>query len=102
MAPNWNGLTSGTLAHGIDMDETGATKSNAGVWTATDSMGAALISGQIGTVYPIGDCTDFTSNIAGPPYPAIGLTGNTDPTWSYVYLSGCEQLEHLYCFEQSQ
>lgn len=102
VASNWNGLISGALAHGIDMDETGATRSNAGVWTATDSMGAPLISGQIGTTYPIGDCTDFTANAAGPPYPAIGLTGKTDPTWSYVYLSGCEQLEHLYCFEQSQ
>jgi hypothetical protein len=102
IASNWTSLTSGALLHGVDKSETGTSESNAGVWTATDYTGAPLISGQSGTTFPIGDCSDFTSNTSGPPYPAIGLGGATDITWSYVYLVGCDQLEHLYCFEQNQ
>ena len=101
VAANWSGLTSGAaLSHAIDRSETGALITNAGVWTATDYAGNPVISGMVGTMYPIGDCTDFTTNAAGPPYPAIGLSGATDSTWSYVYLSGCDTLNRLYCFEQ--
>jgi hypothetical protein len=92
VAASWTALTSGTLAHGITLDEAGKPLSNTTteVWTATTSNG---------TLYTDG-CTSFGSALNGAPYAAVGISGKSDATWTEVYTQYCDRLVHLYCFEQ--
>jgi hypothetical protein len=87
----WAGLTSGTLSHAIDIDETGATLSGAEVWTATDTSGNYDQAGACGNwQMPISTLSAY-----------VGLTNMTDDTWTSKYLQFCaDDYQHLYCFEQ--
>jgi hypothetical protein len=92
VASNWSALTSGGLTHGVDHDEYdrpvgGATTE---AWTATNSDGTSNGGG----------CNEFTSSSHYAPYVTVGVSGNTDPTWTDVYLQFCDRTDHLYCFEQ--
>src|SRR5262249_949329 len=90
VADGWSGLTSSSLQHGIDMNEKLATQTNAEVWTATVANGT----------YAGSSCTDWT--MADHSETAdVGLTSNTDYTWTTIYLQFCDyDYQRLYCFQQ--
>jgi hypothetical protein len=91
VAANWTALTSGTLAHAIDLDEGGKPFSiPSEVWTATTTTGTLDLDG----------CMSFTSNLATVTTTIEGLCNATDSTWTNKYLQFCDRNAHLYCFEQ--
>jgi hypothetical protein len=95
VAANWTALTSGTLSHAIDVDQTraslaGATGSAAMTWTSTAATGMAM-----------GDsCNQFTSN-ASSASGQVGSCTSTSATWTNASTTeACSAAHHLYCFEQ--
>jgi hypothetical protein len=92
VAGDWTVLTSGTLAHGIDENEHGQAVGGGTteVWTATRTNGSLFANG----------CNGFTSSSSHAPVVEVGVSGNTDSTWTEVYLQFCSRTDHLYCFEQ--
>jgi hypothetical protein len=91
VAASFSALVSGSLGHGIDLDQgghppTGTTE----VWTATNPDGTLAGDG----------CSSFTSGNHAASTPAVGVADNTDATWTDVYLQFCDRSDHLYCFEQ--
>jgi hypothetical protein len=92
VASSWSALTSGRLGHGVDHDENdrrvGGVTTEA--WTATNTDGTSNGGG----------CKEFTSSSHYAPYVVVGVSGNTDATWTNVYLQFCDRTDHLYCFEQ--
>lgn len=91
IANDWNALVSGTLANPINRDENGnLVTGNVEVWTATNPDG---------TLNAVG-CNGFTSGNHGDNTPAVGIAGNTNGSWTDVYLQFCDRTDHLYCFEQ--
>jgi hypothetical protein len=93
VAANWTALTSGTLSHAIDVDQTGAslagaTGSAALTWTATATGGMSM-----------GDsCSQFASN-AG--MGQVGSCTSATTTWTNASTTeACSATHHLYCFEQ--
>jgi len=91
VAASWSALVSGSLGHGIDLDErghppTGTTE----VWTATNTDGTLAGDG----------CSSFTSGSNAATTPAVGVADNTDATWTDVYLQFRDRSDHVYCFEQ--
>jgi hypothetical protein len=94
VARNWAGLTDGTLAHAIDVFETGG-RVPAGqsfeVWTGTNPSGFA--SGV--------NCGNWTNNSSGLPDGQVGLSSRTDRGWTQALAQFCSRAgAHLYCFEQ--
>jgi hypothetical protein len=92
VAMDWTGLTSGTLLHGIDVDQGHNTVASAPVWTGT------TITGD-----PSGfSCSGWTPN--GALLTAtVGVTGSTTATWTQVTVpKACSNgaAAHLYCFQQ--
>jgi hypothetical protein len=90
-AASWSALVGGSLQHGIALDEsshppTGTTET----WTATNTDGTLNADG----------CSSFTSGSHTASTPAVGVAGNTDVTWTDVYLQFCDRSDHIYCFEQ--
>jgi hypothetical protein len=84
-------LISGSLMHGITLDECGSLIENAEVWTGLSSAGASSGSG----------CQDFTSASNNSDYAPVGLSGRTDSSWVNVYLQYCDRGNvRLYCIEQ--
>jgi DNA-binding beta-propeller fold protein YncE len=101
IAANWAGLISGTLSHGIGINQAGGTvTANTKVWTnVAAATGAASTTGASATA----SCTGWTSN--GTPVGThggdYGLTGSTTSTWSYSSNIACSTAtNHLYCFQQ--
>jgi hypothetical protein len=91
VAANWAELTSGTLQHGIDMDETGVTQPVVEVWTGTDTTGS-FVSGQT--------CSDWTVAVHAST-AQVGRSDHTDGGWTAVFFQFCDfDYQHLYCFEQ--
>jgi hypothetical protein len=89
VAPSWSGLTSGTLAHGIDSDEYGqAVAGTTEVWTATWTDGTLLGDG----------CSSFTA--VSSSTVEVGISGKSDSKWTDVYAQFCNRTVHLYCIEQ--
>jgi hypothetical protein len=92
VANDWAGLTSGTLLHAIDHDETGALATGVTeVWTGTNPDGTSE-----------GDnCKNWTNNSPSAFLAIVGLFDRTDTGWTNVYLQFCDRtLMHVYCFEQ--
>jgi hypothetical protein len=94
VAANWTELTSGTLQHGIDMDENKVTQAGVEVWTGTDTTGG-FVSGET--------CSDWTTTVHSTTVTAeVGISTRTDSTWTAVYLQFCDYTyQHLYCIEQA-
>jgi len=92
VAANWSALTSGTLAHTIDLSEDGTVHTAIlEVWTATTSAGA--YSGR--------SCSAWTSNAPGSTTADVGLASETNGDWTNRYQQYCDRTNvHLYCFEQ--
>ena len=90
IAANWNALTSGTLAHSINVSEDGAVHSNLEVWTGTTAAGA--YSGHACSGW-----TSVSSSITGD----VGRTNETNGDWSDIFQQECSRAKvHLYCVEQ--
>jgi hypothetical protein len=97
VAASYAALVSGTLAHAIDVTETGApvTDGQTEVWTGFNLAGGAS-----------GYCTqsgkDWASMAASNSgTPMVGHLDATDPTWTYAYLQTCDRTNvRLYCFER--
>jgi len=89
VANDWNELTSGTLRHAIDLDETGA-QSFVEVWTGTVRNGRAE-----------GDHCSAWSSGAATVRGEAGSSSATDFQWTAATLEACDvATAHLYCFEQ--
>ncbi len=100
VANDWGSLTSGTLAHPINMDEAGTTitidSSVTEVWTGTTPSGT----------YAGASCQDWTTTRASGIMCSlvcaeVGVLELADFGWTAVYFQFCDRTdEHLYCFEQ--
>jgi len=88
VANDWDDLTDGVLAHGIDHDEKGILANDAEVWTGTTATGAA--SGN--------HCSGFTSDVSQPA--TVGIT-TLPADWTSRYTQFCNRTNvRVYCFEQ--
>jgi hypothetical protein len=92
VAANWTALTSGTLAHTINVSEDGVVRTDVlEVWTASTAQGA--YSGR--------SCSAWTSNAPGANTADVGLSNQTDAEWTNRYQQYCDRTNvHLYCIEQ--
>lgn len=88
IANNWSDLIDGTLAHAIDVDESGhVTVSD--VWTGTTTAGDPTAA----------NCNNFLNS--GAAVTGIcGSTGQTNGFWTNSSTPTCDTLLRLYCFEQ--
>ena len=91
VAANWTALTSGTLAHGINISEDGTVQTAAlEAWTGTYSSGGAARD----------TCYSWTSASASD-YGYVGLSSQTSGSWTRAFDQFCDRMNvHLYCFEQ--
>jgi hypothetical protein len=94
VASTWVELTSGTLAHAIDLMDSGMwvpLQARLEVWTGTAPTGS--FSGY--------DCADWTNTSPNLPYADVGTVGRKDNGWTQAYRQFCDRTNiHLYCFEQ--
>jgi len=92
IANNWTQLTSGTLAHAIDHDETGAPATGVTeVWTGTLPDGT----------YEGDSCKNWTNSSTSPFLAEVGTFDQPDSRWTAVYLQFCDRGSlRVYCFEQ--
>ena len=95
VANNWSDLVDGTLAHPIDIDETGASRVVAGgtqVWTGTDIAGGAFWGLS---------CSVWTNATSSGDQAFAGINNTTDLNWTMNQVLTCDQKSlHLYCLEQ--
>jgi hypothetical protein len=90
IAANWSALTSGAIAHVINVAEDGTILDNTEVWTGTTSSGA--FSGH--------SCSGFTSASVSNTGD-VGRSNETNSDWTDIFPQACDRLNvHLYCFEQ--
>jgi hypothetical protein len=96
VAANWTALTSGTLAHAVDLSETGAAPGHDQAWTHTLPNGAA------GGAYANGHCENWTSSSAAPtPAGNTGWATSTGQSWTLFSNHTCsDNFRRLYCFQQ--
>jgi hypothetical protein len=92
IAADWTALTSGTIQHAIDVDETGATITGPVQGAYTNTTAAGNIASAVET------CTDWTVATGGSP--GIGAATATNGTWTTGTTSDCVGPLRLYCFEQ--
>jgi hypothetical protein len=92
VAADWSALTSGTLAHTINLSEDGTVHTAIlEVWTATTSAGT--YSGR--------SCSAWTSNAPGSTTADVGLSSQTNGDWTNRFQQYCDRTNvHLYCIEQ--
>lgn len=95
VASSWSDLTDGTLAAPITLAETGATFDDPGfrAWTNT------LVTGAAGGAFNE-NCEGWTSAINGPHGDEGQVTATSD-NWTEFGSGTCNNLFHLYCFQQS-
>jgi hypothetical protein len=90
IAANWSALTSGTIAHVINLAEDGTILDNTEVWAGTTSSGA--FSGH--------SCSGWTS-VTGSNTGDVGRSNETNNDWTDIFPQACDRMNvHLYCFEQ--
>ena len=90
IASDWSDLTDGTIAASIVLSEAGGTPGGVAVWTATNAAGQSA-----GT-----SCLGWTS---GNPFDTalVGIATSAEPAWwTQNETRACDDLAHLYCFEQ--
>ena len=88
IAEGWTALTSGTLTHPINADETGKlTEENVFTNTRTDGAWAS-----------VDDCGHWSGK--GDTPTTIGKSSATDSTWTKIMATGlCSDGRRLYCFQ---
>jgi alpha-tubulin suppressor-like RCC1 family protein len=97
IAASWNGLLSGTLLHGITLDQTGTTQSGVAWTNVSGTSGQASTNGSSTTK----NCAAWTVGTSGDS-GNTGTLGSTSSTWSKSSsTSACNTAAHLLCFEQS-
>ena len=94
VASNFTDLTDGTIAHAIDVYETG-TAAPAGiiheVWTGTLPSGMASNS----------TCLGWQHRSGVSPFGLVGYSNEQGPRWTNRFAQFCDRTDvHLYCFEQ--
>lgn len=89
VANDWNDLTDGTLAHAIDVDESGHAVGVSDVWTSTTTGGDPTVT----------NCNNFLNNTAGVA-AVCGNTGLKNSGWTNASTPACNFSLRLYCFEQ--
>jgi len=92
VAGNWTALTSGTLAHAIDLDENMVVENSLGVWTGTLKDGS---SSGVKT----DTCDDWTT-ASYSWFGFYGFSNHTDSGWSLANNDNCGAKYSLYCIEQ--
>jgi hypothetical protein len=98
VAPSFDALVSGSLAHAIDLTELGTpiTDGLTEAWTGIDLRGEGGSAGYCSD----GSGNDWLSNDRAAPYAYVGHTFATDATWTAAYLQFCNRTNvRLYCFE---
>src|SRR5262249_42541369 len=92
IANDWTELTSGTLRHPIDHDESGSLATGVTeVWTGTNVDGTSE-----------GDsCKNWTNGQPNPFLAEVGTWDQASSLWTAVYLQFCDRnMLRVYCFEQ--
>jgi hypothetical protein len=90
IAVGWADLVDGSLAHAIDMDETGATLNPSTVWTSTATNGTS--TGAM-------NCEGWTTTGDGMQVAVTGLSSQTDGKWTENKNNDCTIFARLYCFQ---
>jgi hypothetical protein len=92
VANDWTELTSGTLVHPIDHEETGALATGVTeVWTGTLPDGT----------YEGDSCKNWSNGSVNPFLAEVGTFDQADYRWTAVYLQFCDRGQlRIYCFEQ--
>lgn len=88
IATTWAQLTSGSLFHAIDRDETNAVVAPTFVWTGTTTLGTRTLS----------TCTGWTIGSQTPG--TVGRTGALDSTWTNSGTIACGTPYGFYCIEE--
>ena len=81
-------LTDGTLAHAIDLDESGSAVGDQPVWTGSTAAGTLA-----------GDHCGNWASTGGGAIGRVGTSGDMTTSWSDDADRGCAQTARLYCFE---
>jgi len=92
IAPNWTGLTSGTLTNTIFSDATGTSLGSAGldIWTGVNANGTASTT----------NCSGWTS-ASGSVAGTIGGQLITNSGWTTFFTGqACSGTGHLFCVQQ--
>ncbi len=97
VADDWADLTDGSLDHGIDRDENGATASGS-VWTNTKTDGDAFDHRR--DCGPGGSQSDVWGSADQFESGHFGTAGDSGATWTTNTNTGCNNSFRLYCFEQ--
>jgi hypothetical protein len=101
IAPSFSALVSAStpLLHPIDVTERRTTVTNGfEVWTGTD-LGGSSPAGYCAGSGPTGGSWTSSSHGAGAPF--VGLTNQTNASWSDIYEQFCDYTtERLFCFER--
>ena len=89
IAATFADLTDGMLGVALNIDELGALRSDASVWTGTRADGVRAPT----------NCTGFTSSSAAVT-GATGNSSNADGFWTNLEGAACSGLSGLYCIEE--
>jgi len=89
VANDWIQLTSGALAHAIDVDEMGKTVGQDFVWTGTQAFGQATAL----------TCTNWSINGANNR-GTVGIATRADSSWTNAGATPCGEGHRMYCFEK--
>ena len=94
IANDWNALTSGTIAHPINIFEDGTPVPPSvvhEVWTGTTPSGT----------YSGNSCSNWTNDTMSGSTADVGLTNQVGTGWTDIYRQFCNRTTlHVYCFEQ--
>ena len=97
VADDWGDLTDGSLAHGIDRNESGGSVSGS-VWTNTTPAGLAFDHRR--DCGPAASAADVWGSADQFESGHFGNVGDTGAAWTSNTNTACNNSFHLYCFEQ--
>jgi hypothetical protein len=103
VANDWVDLTDGSLAHAINLDESGnpllfnTSQPPYPVWTSTGTDGTLTM--QMTANGPPSNCLNWSGS-SDTEYAGLGDASATNPQWTDAQLLVCAYSAHLYCIEQ--
>jgi len=95
IATSWNDLTDGTLAAPITLAENGATFDDPALRSWTNTLANGTAGGVLNE-----NCAGWTSGANGSDGDEGQVTSTSD-NWTDFATGTCNNLFHLYCFQQS-